>query len=64
MNRYFVDRGDVAGGREKRNITVLAHLVFANSASVPERPLPYHIVCEHYLVFANHCDRLARGFTH
>jgi hypothetical protein len=28
--RYCVDREDVGGGKEMRNITVLAHLVFAN----------------------------------
>jgi len=30
LHRYGVDRGDVGGGREKRNVTVLAHFVFAN----------------------------------
>jgi hypothetical protein len=45
------------GRREKGNVTVHAHLVFANlnpahkgTQPVPERPLPYHAVCEHYLV--------------
>ena len=59
------------GGGEKRVITVFAHLAFCyltpgaqgHPASVPERPLPHHMVCEHYLVFEKHSDRLERGFS-
>jgi hypothetical protein len=53
--RYCVDREDVGGGKEKRNITVIAHLVFTNfhPTSVTERPLPHHTVREHYLEFVN-----------
>ena len=59
---------------EKRNVTVLAHLVFTTNfhpahqqrhpASVPEHPLPYHTVCGHYLVLENLCDRLEPGVTY
>jgi hypothetical protein len=72
--RYCVDRDHVEVEKEKRNIVivVLAHLVqylITSSAqghptSVTERPRTYHTVCEYYLVFETHCDRLERGFTY
>ena len=52
-------------------VTVLAHLAFANFHPHKDTQhrsqnilLPYHTACEHYLVLANHCDRLKRGFTY
>jgi hypothetical protein len=38
--RYCVDREDVGGGKEKRNITALAHLVYTTVTSTQRTRAP------------------------